>query len=261
MKKSIFITGAAKGIGKATALLFAKKGYFVGLSDINESDLQKVAKEIGTENCSTYILDVRDLDQIENAIKDFASKTEQRMDVLFNNAGILFSGGFDKISLEKNHLIADVNFKGVMNMTYLALPLLKKTPKSAIINMCSASSFYGNPELTAYAASKSAVKSLTEGWNMLYKKYDIHVADLIPTYVKTDMVTDEQNAMKLDDKDIKISAEEIAQYVWEAAHSNQIHFYIGTDSNLLRFSKWLLPPPIFKEVLKLKAFSFAIDKN
>ncbi|HUH73363.1 MAG TPA: SDR family oxidoreductase [Chitinophagales bacterium] len=261
MKKSIFITGAAKGIGKATALLFARKGYYIGLSDINENDLQKVAEEIGTENCSTYILDVRNIEQIEHALQDFGSKTHQQMNVLFNNAGVLFSGGFDKVDLEKNHLIADVNFKGVMNMTYFALPLLKKTPKSAIINMCSASSFYGNPELTAYAASKSAVKSLTEGWNMLYKKYDIHVADLIPAYVKTDMVTDEQSAMKLDDKDLKISAEEIAQVVWDAAHSNQIHFYIGTDSNLLRFSKWLLPPPIFKEILKSKIFNIAIEKN
>ena len=169
-KKSIFITGAGRGIGKATAQLFAQKGWFVGLSDINKSEIETLAKEIGTENCSTHIVDVRNIEAIRKAITEFGQLTNGQMNVLFNNAGILFSGGFEKVPLAKHKAIVDVNFTGQMNVTHIALPLLKATPKSAIVTMCSASSIYGNPELTAYAATKSAVKSLTEGWNL----FDLH---------------------------------------------------------------------------------------
>lgn len=168
-KKSIFITGAGQGIGKATAQFFAEKGWFIGLSDINETELQKVAKAIGEENCSIHIVDVRNVEQIQTAIKAFGQRIGDKMNVLFNNAGIVITGGFENVTLEEHKRVIDINFTGQMNVTHIALPLLKATPKSAIVSMSSASSFYGNPEIVAYAATKSAVKSLTEGWSLLFK--------------------------------------------------------------------------------------------
>ena len=260
-KKSIFITGAGRGIGKATAQLFAKKGWFIGLSDINDVEIKEVAKEIGIENCSLHIVDVRNVEQLQAAIADFGKITADKMNVLFNNAGILFTDGFEKVSLENHKAVVDVNFIGLMNATFIALPLLKATPKSAVINMCSASSFYGNPELTTYAATKSAVKSLTEGWNMLFEKYDIHVADILPAYVSTPMVNNAKDIMELAEKDIKLNANQIAQAVWNAAHSTKMHHLIGTDAKLLKLVKWLLPHALFKAILKKQYYAVALKKN
>lgn len=260
-RKSIFITGAGRGIGKTTAQLFAQKGWFVGLSDINEKELQQLSEEIGQENCSSHLMDVRNIEEIQKAFKEFSQRTAGKIHALFNNAGILFSGGFDKVSLEKHKAIVDVNFIGLMNVTHCAFPLLRDTPNSFIINMSSASALYGNPELNAYAATKSAVKSLTEGWNFLYKKHDIWVTDLMPAYVNTQMVTTEQEAMKLSDKDVKLTSDQIASAAWKAVHSKKVHHYIGTDVKLFRFLKWLLPQSIFESILAGKFYKEAILKN
>ena len=260
-KKSIFITGAGRGIGKATAQQFANEGWFVGLSDINQQEIETLAHELGTENCSTHKVDVRDIEEIQKAIGEFSKLTNGEMHVLFNNAGILYSGGFEKVALEKHKAIVDINITGQMNVTHIALPLLKATPDSYVITMCSASSMFGNPELTAYAATKSAVKSLTEGWNLLFKKHDIHVTDIIAAFVKTSMVTDEQEAMDLPDKDVKLKPTDIAQAVWKAAHSKKVHHYVGADAKLLRFLKWILPYPPFIGLIAKMSYTETIKNN
>jgi len=260
-RNSIFITGAARGIGKATALLFAEQGWFVGLSDINEAELGQLAQEIGPEQCSTHRMDVRDAQQVEAAIAAFGAAAGQRMNALFNNAGILIPGGFEKMPLEQHHALIDVNLTGLINVTYLALPLLKATPGSTVLSMCSASAIYGNPELTTYAATKSAVKSLTEGMNMLFRKHGIRAADLSPAYVRTGMVADVQQDMELPSRDVKLRAEDIARAAWKAVHSNKVHHYIGFDAKLFRFCKWLLPRPLLEAILRATFYKKALARN
>ncbi|MEM6378594.1 MAG: SDR family oxidoreductase [Bacteroidota bacterium] len=260
-QKSIFITGAGRGIGKATAQLFAQKGWFIGLCDINQMELEALANGLGQSNCSVHLADVRKVEEVEKAVNAFGDKTNGQMHVLFNNAGILYSGGFENLSLEKHRAIVEVNFIGQMNVTHCALPLLKATPNSTVITMGSASAIYGNPELTAYAATKSAVQSLTEGWNLLFKKHGIHVTDINPAYVRTAMVSDVQEAMALPDKEVKLSTERIAQAVWKAAYSKKVHHYIGGDAQLFRWAKKLLPHSIFLAILKRVAYQEALQKN
>ena len=261
-KKCIFITGAGRGIGRTTADYFANKNWFVGLLDINAADLEATARAIGLDNCSVHVADVRDVEQLEAALGDFSRRTHGQLNVLFNNAGFLRSGGFGKVPLETQKTIVDINFTGLMNVTHLALPLLKATPDSVIVNMCSASSVFGNPDLTAYAATKAAVKSLTEGWNMLFEKYNIHVTDLLPSYVDTRMVTDEQATMQLDPRHIKLNVGDIAPVVWRAVHSRRrVHHYVGTDAHLLRWFRWLLPYPVFRLLIKKGFYEKSIAKN
>jgi short-subunit dehydrogenase len=155
--------------------------------------------------------------------------------------------------------VIDVNVIGQMNVTCVALELLKNTYRSTIINMCSASSLYGNPDLTAYAASKSAVKSLTESWNMLFKKYGIHVADIIPSYVKTDMLKGKEDTIYA--KDIKLSPAGIAQSVWNATCSKKVHHVIGADARLLSFAKRALPEFLLASILKRRFYKEALLKN
>ncbi len=261
-KKTIFITGAGQGIGKETALLFAKKGWFVGISDISHENLENLSNQIGKENCATYLMNVQDISQIEESITDFGKKTLGKMDVLFNNAGILFAGGFgEKVALENQHALVNINFIGLLNVTQIALPLLKFTPKSTIINMCSASSVMGNPDLTVYAATKSAVKSLTEGWNMLFKKHDIHVTDLCPGYVKTQMLVTEQEHMDLTDNMITLGPEDIANMAWNAIGSSKVHHYKDPITKLSLVLRWILPYSIFQSLLERLIFKSVIEKN
>ena len=261
-KKTIFITGAGQGIVKATAQLFAKKGWFVGLSDINQQNLDNLASELGKENCVSYFMDVQDIPQIKKVIAEFGQQTGGRMDVLFNNAGILFTGGFgEKVALEKQHSLVNINLNGLLSVSHIALPFLKATPKSTLMSMCSASSIMGNPDLTVYAATKSAVKSLTEGLNMLFKKDDIHVTDLCPGNVKTDMLIPEQEHMGLTDKMMSLGPEDVAMMAWNALSSKKVHHYKGANIKLVLYLRWLLPYSVFQSILTGVFFKDVIAKN
>jgi len=114
-RKGIFITGAASGIGLETARLFAGKGWYVGIVDMNEKGLKALEAEIKAENCFARVVDVTDGESVRQAMEGFAEKTSGKMNVLFNNAGILSFGLYADLDLEKKQRIVDVNLKGVMN--------------------------------------------------------------------------------------------------------------------------------------------------
>lgn len=252
MQKTIFITGAAQGIGRTTALMFAARGWFVGLFDVNKEGLEILAEQIGKENCCYMAIDVTEPESVKAAVELFSFRTRGRFDVLFNNAGIVEVGEFETIDIEVHRRIVEVNLLGVVNCITLALPYLKENKSGAkIINMSSASAIYGNPEISVYAATKSAVKSLTEGLNIALEKYNIKVCDILPIYVKTNMVKDfyeKYRNLKLEK--VKLTAEDVAETVWKAVHKNRIHWLVGTDTKLFFFLAKLLPTSIVKMMTK-----------
>lgn len=189
-KQTIFITGAAAGIGRETALLFAKNGWFVGIADVDLEGLASLQSQIGRDACFPCQMDVVDRASVEKAINAFAAKTKGGMDVLLNNAGILRMGWHDHIDLTDQKSIVDINITGGLNCIHYALDCLKRTSGARIINMGSAASLYGIPQLAVYSATKHAVRALTEALNMEFRRYDIFVSDVWPPYVKTKMVLD-----------------------------------------------------------------------
>ena len=237
--KSIFITGAASGIGRATALLFARKGWFVGLFDINEKDLQSLAAEIGEANCCFQKLDVVKTEAVKAALDFFAKKTSGAMDALFNCAGILRMGYFEEIPLEKQIKIVEINLIGVVQCTHLAFPLLKSTPGARVITMSSASSAYGVPEMAVYSATKFAVRGLTEALDIEFERHGIKVSDIVVPYVNTPMLEQERKAISIEKLGIDTSPEEVAEMVWNATFNDKLHWSKG--QGLLKFIFWLLP--------------------
>jgi NAD(P)-dependent dehydrogenase (short-subunit alcohol dehydrogenase family) len=225
MAKSIFITGAASGIGKATALRFAAEGWFVGLFDKNEAGVAEVAAQIGKGKSCYGGLDVTDPDAYKSAADHFAHHTGGKLDALFNCAGIMFMGPFESVSLKQHKLTYDINIFGVVNGIYHCLDMLKRTPGSHIITMCSASAFYGVPDLSTYSSSKFAVKGLTESLSIEFEKHGITVTDLMPLYVNTPMVQTQSIVNgSLKTFGANLTPDLIADIVWKAVHSKKVHW-------------------------------------
>lgn len=207
----ILITGASKGIGRATAILFARKGWTVGATDIDKNGLDQLEKEQGGTISFFSVMDVTDPDDVSGVLEKFCG-SDGKLDALFNNAGVLTIDPFEKTQLKAHHLNLDVNSKGVLNCTYLAFPYLKNAGQSWVINMSSLVAEYGVPSEASYSASKFYVRGLTEALNIEWERYGIHVCDIMPTFVNTPMMQNSsgkivQNVgISLTDRDIAMTA-------------------------------------------------------
>lgn len=223
--KSIFVTGAASGIGRATAKLFASRDFFVGLYDVDSRGLESLRAELGAQRCSVGTLDVADLDAFHRSVAAFGSATGGRMDVLFNCAGLLRMGPFESVTPKDAHAQIAVNVNGVVNGVYASLALLEKTERSVIVNMSSASAIYGTPDHSVYSATKFAVRGLTEALDVEFRKKGVRVCDVMPGYVSTPMVHDQKHkSPMLETFGIKHDADEIAALVWDAVNGDRVHW-------------------------------------
>ncbi|WP_372368194.1 SDR family oxidoreductase [Candidatus Uabimicrobium sp. HlEnr_7] len=224
-RKSIFITGAASGIGKETALFFAERDWFVGLFDVNENGLVELAEKIGEEQCCYKVVDVSDFQEMEQAVAFFGEKTNNQMNVLFNNAGVMHMDFFENIPHESHVKAVQVNIMGVVNGVYACLDILKNTPKAHIVSMCSASAFYGTPEVATYSATKFFVRGFTEALNIELEKKGITVTDLMPLFVNTHMIkSQDHQCNSLKKFGAQLSPQQIAKIVWKAAHKKKVHW-------------------------------------
>ncbi len=228
-RKAIFITGAASGIGLATARHFSEGGWFVGGYDLDEGGLEKLEVELGAENCTTRRLDVADRAEYEEALGEFSSATGGRLDLLFNNAGIGKGGFFDQQPFEDVMAMVQVNFVGVLNGIHLATPLLKATPGSLCFTTSSSSATFGMPRIAVYSATKHAVKGLTEALSIELGRVGVRVADALPGLVDTPMVNDQMKRDAPADGPFRlISPVEVAKVVWASYHDDpeRLHWFV-----------------------------------
>lgn len=255
-KPAIFITGAAAGIGRATAELFASRGWFVGLFDVDVAGVHALRDQLGSNNALAAKLDTTDPDAFEQALAGFWQAAGQRLDVLFNNAGIAAVDDFEKIALARHHRLVDVNLKGMINGCHLALPYLRKTPGARVISMCSASAIYGAPSFAVYSATKFAVRGLTEALNVEWQRHGVLVMDLMPLFVNTPMVSNfETQPGSLRRMGTHLSPQAIANVVWKAAMRprwlTHVHWYPGAQTFLMHLLNKLSPAFLNRFVIKL----------
>ena len=224
--KSIFITGAASGIGAATARLFAETGWRVGLADRQEGATRALADEIGGQ-AQPLCVDVSDHSQITVALKRFCAASSGRLDALFNSAGILDMRRFDQTPLDRLHAIIDTNFKGVVNGIRAALPYLKAAGASHVITMGSTSGIYGAPDLAVYSATKFAVRGLTEALNIELEADGIWVSDIMVSYVSSPMVVSATHTAKsVEILGVHVTPDMVAKTVLQAVHGRQVHWFV-----------------------------------
>ncbi|MEH7495251.1 3-ketoacyl-ACP reductase [Neobacillus niacini] len=189
--KNAIITGAGRGIGRATAIALAKEGVNLGLIGLNMSNLEKVTAELASYdiNVSAAAADVADLTSVQHAVEHIQSDLES-IDILINNAGTAKFGGFLDLSPEEWENIIRVNVMGVYNVTRAVLPGMIERKSGDIVNISSSAGQKGAPVTSAYSASKFAVLGLSESLMLEVRKHNIRVTALTPSTVATDLAFD-----------------------------------------------------------------------
>ena len=238
--RAVFITGAAAGIGRATALTFARNGYLVGGYDIDEVGLKSLADEVDQLGARSVVghLDVTDPDEMAQRVGEFAKAAGDRLDVMINNAGILLAGRFEEIDVAAHLKEIDINTKGVVNGLHAAFPYLRATPKSVVVNLASASAIYGQAELAVYSATKFFVRGITEALDIEWTRYGIRVIAIWPLYVQTAM-TDNIKTGTTESLGINLTAQDIADAIaaavepsWLRQAIHQVHFPVGPQTKV-----------------------------
>lgn len=184
--KSIIITGAASGIGLATARKFAAEGARLVLGDRNEDGVIAAARELGGSTIG-MALDVADEASCQ-AIIDRAAADHGGIDVLCNIAGVLDFGRMEDLDKTRWDRTIAVNLTGVYLMTRAAMPHLLKV-KGNVVNMASAAGLVGVPFNSVYVASKHGVVGLTKALALEYSKQGIRINCICPTGVNTPMIS------------------------------------------------------------------------
>jgi len=187
--KRALITGAASGIGKAIAERLGAEGAELLLVDVNEEAVRETAAQIGTTGVRVrpYVLDVTDTSRI-TGLRDQIHRDGGPIDLLVNNAGLVFGGAFLDMPLEKHLTTYRVNTLGLIAMTHAFLPDLIAGKDGHVVNVASASAFIGLPFGATYASSKWAVLGFSESLMLeleLQEHHHVHVSVICPSYVAT----------------------------------------------------------------------------
>ena len=187
--KVALVTGGTSGIGKATAIEFARAGAKVVLTGRREKEGAQVVAEIeklGGEAASVRADVAKDTDV--KRMVDFTVEKFGRLDIAFNNAGVEWGGALDQATEAEYRRIFDINVWGVLNSMRHEIPVMLKNGGGAIVNTSSALGHVGMGQVSIYTASKHAVEGLTKALALEFAKQNIRINAVAPAGVATDMV-------------------------------------------------------------------------
>jgi NAD(P)-dependent dehydrogenase (short-subunit alcohol dehydrogenase family) len=190
--KVALVTGGASGIGRATALLFAREGAAVAIVDLDEPQARTAVQDIEAQGGQAIFIrcDVTRADECQHAVQ---ATLEQfgRLDILFNNAGIVRRADVIKTTEEEWDRVMDVNVKSIFLMSKYVVPVMAAAGGGAIINTSSGWGLKGGGNAVAYCASKGAVTNMTRAMAIDHGKQKIRVNAVCPGDTDTPMLRDE----------------------------------------------------------------------
>lgn len=186
--KVVVITGASSGLGEATARLLSAQGATVVLGARRVDRLQSLADELNGNGGKALAIttDVTDHDQVKKLV-DAAVETYGRVDVIINNAGLMPSSPLERLKLDDWNRMIDVNIKGVLYGIAAALPYMKEQKAGHIINVSSVAGHKVRAGAAVYAATKHAVRALSEGLRQEVKPYNIRTTVISPGLVASEL--------------------------------------------------------------------------
>jgi len=227
--KVAFITGGARGIGKATAIALAKEGVNLGIIARTEASLQEVAPELEAFGVKVAVAaaDVASLAEVEAAVASITNEVGPA-DILINNAGTATFGSVLDMEPEEWEKMIDVNLKGTYYVTRAVLPQLLEKENGDIINISSTSGLSGAATSSAYSASKFGVIGFTESLAQEVRRNNIRVTALAPSTVATDLAV-ETNLIKENDESKLMQPEDIAEIIVNQLKLNP-RIYVKTAS-------------------------------
>jgi short-subunit dehydrogenase len=244
MAPNVLITGASQGIGKATALLFARKGYDLVLAARRSEGLEATAQEIenlGHTAPLTVTCDVTNPSQVETLVKN-ALEHYGSIDVLVNNAGIFALGPLEDFSLNDWHQIIDTNLWGYIHTIHALLPHFLQRGTGTIVNLSSIGGKVPTAYLVPYCTSKFGVTGLTEALQAELQPKGIHVCGIYPNLIKSSFMEravfrgkNEQDIQirreKLDNvlkNPVVEKPEDVANAIWDAVKNKKSEVMVGS---------------------------------
>ena len=228
--KTALITGGASGIGRAAALLFAREGASVAIADTNQEVGRSAVREIGDRAIfeSTDVTKAADCQRIvDRTLQEFG-----RIDVLFNNAGIIRRASVVALSEEDWDRVMEVNVKSIFLLSRLVIPIMAKAGGGSIINTASGWGLVGGPRAAVYCASKGAVVLLTKAMAIDHGPQNIRVNCICPGDTDTNMLRNE--AQQLGEKEDRFLAESARRPLGRVGRPEEIAqaaLYLASDAS------------------------------
>ena len=194
-RQRFLITGASQGIGEALVRLARERGHDVVFTGRDEARIAAVASETGAHGIRA---DVAVADDNRRTV-DACIEQMGGIDILVNNAGVGYVGELGSIEMDLMRALFDINVFGLVDLTNRVAPMLKAQQRGAIINIASTSGIKGAAGGTVYAASKWAVRGISQCWQAELRPYGVHVTCVCPSEVQTNWMgkTGRNNPNKL----------------------------------------------------------------
>lgn len=244
--KVVVITGAGSGIGRELAVLAARRGALLAISDWNAEGLAEtvdLAKAAGARELRSDVLDVAD----RGAMGTYAAAVAEQfgtVNMVVNNAGVTVTGDFEDMEYQDFDWIVGINFLGVVNGTKEFLPHLIASGDGSVVNISSLFGLISMPGQTAYNATKYAVRGFTEALReeMLVNRHPVTVTCVHPGGIKTGIArhgrkTRGQDAAAIDSlfekKLARMSPEKAARIILDAAVAGKARQLVGLDAHLV----------------------------
>lgn len=266
MRKSIFITGASTGLGRATAQLFQSKGWNV-IATMRNPDQDNVLQQL--ENVTLLPLDVTNLEQVQISVAAAIAKHD--IDVVFNNAGYGLMGALESLSDEQILKQLNTNLLGVIRVTQAFIPHFREKRSGLFISTTSMGGFMAFPLHSLYHATKFGLEGWSEGMSFELAVHNIGIKTIAPGGIATDFLgrsldrSSHPAYLNLENKlfsmttsmmesEAASSPAAIAEIVYEAATDgkNQIRYVAGEDAKGMYARRMELGPEEFrKEIGKL----------
>ncbi|WP_345951400.1 SDR family oxidoreductase [Mucilaginibacter sp. PAMB04274] len=243
--KTIVITGASSGAGRAAALEFAPFSPNLVLAARNENALNELSDECRQLGAQTLVVpvDVTDAKAMIN-LANAAQEWQGKVDVWINNAGVLAAGDFDKTPMEVHQQIIETNLLGYMNGAHAILPIFKAQKQGTIINNISIGGFLPVPYGAGYTASKFGLRGFSEALKAELTAWpDIHICDLFPAFLDTPGIHHAGNytGKVLRPAPPVYDPKRLAQTMANVIKDPRSNTYVGSLSLLLKLSHALFP--------------------
>ncbi|WP_256762131.1 SDR family NAD(P)-dependent oxidoreductase [Cohnella sp. WQ 127256] len=241
--KIALITGAGSGIGQSSALLFAKEGATVVVNDLDAVKAEETVRLIEQSGGEAIFIgaDVTNPEQVAEMVEAIKARYN-RIDILFNNAGISGVGVLHEIEPEAWDRVINVNIRGVFLPSKYVLPLMMEQRSGSIINMSSCIAEIGLAKRASYAATKGAVLALTKSMQVDYAPYNIRVNALLPGTILTPFV---ENYLRTsyDDPEIAIASLKTRQLSGDLGRPDdvaQAALFLASDE-----AKFMMGSPLY----------------